>query len=155
MEMTAAGATGPEFLTSHCMHRNGSVRTGTAFGRPGLVSTESQSFQNPRPLLPPHVFNLRSPSLLTLRCIRALTGIRNNDVIRHLVALRGLSAVADNTLTIKQKSTLPVSKTRQDKSLFRSLSGDYLPPQTRHAVSPRRQREHRAFVKQCPRPGGS
>ena len=38
------------------------------------------------------------------------------------------SAVADNTLTIKQKSTLPVSKTRQDKSLFRSLSCAYLPP---------------------------
>ena len=36
--------------------------------------------------------------------------------------------MADNTLTIKQKSTLPVSKTRQDKSLFRSLSGAYLPP---------------------------
>ena len=38
------------------------------------------------------------------------------------------SAVADNTLTIKQKSILPVSKTRQDKSLFCSLSGAYLPP---------------------------
>ena len=37
-------------------------------------------------------------------------------------------AVADNTLTIKQKSTLPVSKTRQDKSLFCSLSDAYLPP---------------------------
>ena len=37
-------------------------------------------------------------------------------------------AVADNTLTIKQKSTLPVSKTRQGKSLFRSLSDIYLPP---------------------------
>ena len=37
-------------------------------------------------------------------------------------------AVADNTLTIKQKSTLPISKTRQDKSLFRSLLGTYLPP---------------------------
>ena len=36
--------------------------------------------------------------------------------------------VADNTLTIKQKSTLPVSKTRQDKSLFRLLSDTYLPP---------------------------
>ena len=50
MEMTAAGAAGPEFLTSHCTRRKGSVRTGTALGRPGLVSTESQSFQNPRPL---------------------------------------------------------------------------------------------------------
>ena len=37
-------------------------------------------------------------------------------------------AVADNTLIIKQKSTLPVSKTRQDKSLFCSLSDIYLPP---------------------------
>ena len=37
-------------------------------------------------------------------------------------------AVADNMLTIKQKSTLPVSKTRQDKSLFCSLSDAYLPP---------------------------
>ena len=38
------------------------------------------------------------------------------------------TVVADNTLTIKQKSTLPVSKTRQDKSLFCSLSDTYLPP---------------------------
>ena len=38
------------------------------------------------------------------------------------------SAVADNTLIIKQKSTLPVSKTRQDKSLFCSLSGTCPPP---------------------------
>ena len=36
--------------------------------------------------------------------------------------------MADNKLTIKQKSTLPVSKTRQDKSLFHSLSDTYLPP---------------------------
>ena len=43
-------------------------------------------------------------------------------------AVFGRSVVADNALTIKQKSTLPVSKTRQDKSLFRSLSGAYLPP---------------------------
>ena len=42
--------------------------------------------------------------------------------------VRAVSVVADNTLTIKQKSTLPVSKTRQGKSLFRSLSGAYLPP---------------------------
>ena len=38
--------------------------------------------------------------------------------------------MADNALTIKQKGTLPVSKTRQDKSLFCSLSGVYLPPLT-------------------------
>ena len=37
-------------------------------------------------------------------------------------------AVADNTLIIKQKSILPVSKTRQDKSLFRLLSDTYPPP---------------------------
>ena len=37
-------------------------------------------------------------------------------------------AVAYNTLIIKQKSALPVSETRQDKSSFRSLSGAYLPP---------------------------
>ena len=40
----------------------------------------------------------------------------------------GTRAVADNTLTIKQKSILHVGKTRQDKSLFRSLSDTYLPP---------------------------
>ena len=44
-------------------------------------------------------------------------------------------AVADNTLTIKQKSTLPVGKTRQDKSLFRSLSDTYLPPPNDRIVS--------------------
>ena len=43
--------------------------------------------------------------------------------------------MADNTLTIKQKSTLPVSRTRQDKSLFRSLSGAYPPPVDRKCVS--------------------
>ena len=42
--------------------------------------------------------------------------------------MRREAAVADNTLTIKQKSTLPVGKTRQDKSLFRSLLDTYLPP---------------------------
>ena len=47
----------------------------------------------------------------------------------------GPSVVADNTLIIKQKSTLPVSRTRQDKSLFRSLSGAYLPPVERTSVS--------------------
>ena len=43
-------------------------------------------------------------------------------------AIAAPPAVADITLTIKQKSTLPVSKTRQDKSLFCSLPGTYLPP---------------------------
>ena len=37
-------------------------------------------------------------------------------------------AVVDNTLIIKQKSILSVSKTRQDKSLFCSLSGAYPSP---------------------------
>ena len=40
----------------------------------------------------------------------------------------GRSAVADNTLTIKQKSILPVNKTRQGNSLFCSLSGTCPPP---------------------------
>ena len=48
MEMTTAGATGPEFLTLHA--HKWAMRTGTALERPGLVSTESQSFQNQRPL---------------------------------------------------------------------------------------------------------
>ncbi len=48
--------------------------------------------------------------------------------VRAVRDVRSVSAVADNILIIKQKSTLPVSKTRQDKSLFRSLSDTYLPP---------------------------
>ena len=40
----------------------------------------------------------------------------------------GTRAVADNMLIIKQRSILHVGKTRQDKSLFRSLSDTYLPP---------------------------
>ena len=55
--------------------------------------------------------------------------------------------MADNTLIIKQKSTLPVSKTRQDKSLFRSLSDTYLPPANPTRCASHRQREHRAFVR--------
>ena len=54
-----------------------------------------------------------------------LTFLGSRDCFGHTFCR---SAVADNTLTIKQKSTLPVSKTRQDKSLFRSLSGAYPPP---------------------------
>ena len=46
----------------------------------------------------------------------------------HSSSLRLPPAVSDNTLIVKQKSTLSVSKTRQDKSLFYSLSGAYLPP---------------------------
>ena len=49
----------------------------------------------------------------TVRAARFGTG---GSVVR---AVRSVSAVADSTLIIKQKSTLPVSKTRQDKSLFR------------------------------------
>ena len=54
--------------------------------------------------------------------------------------------VADNTLTIKQKSTLPVSKTRQDKSLFCSLSDIYLPPPNGHGA-PMSGREYLPFVR--------
>mgnify|MGYP004556571931 CR=1 FL=1 len=66
------------------------------------------------------------------------------ETVRHI---RPYTAVADNTLTIKQKSTLPVSKTRQDKSLFHSLSDTYLPPANPTVCAPRWQREHRAFVR--------
>ena len=45
-------------------------------------------------------------------------------------------AVADNTLTIKQKSALPVGETRQDKSSFRSLSDTYLPPPMAPLMAP-------------------
>ena len=57
------------------------------------------------------------------------TEIRISRLGRHFSGreIRPIRAAADNTLTIKQKSTLPVSKTRQDKSLFRSLSDTYLP----------------------------
>ena len=41
-----------DFQKPACAER-GLVRTGIALGRPGLVSTESQSFQNQRPSLPP------------------------------------------------------------------------------------------------------
>ena len=50
--------------------------------------------------------------------------------------MEGRSAVADNTLTIKQKSTLPVGKTRQDKSSFLSLSDTYLPPPMAPPMAP-------------------
>ena len=125
MEMTAAGVTGPEFLTSHCMHRNGSVRTGTAFGRPDLVSTESQSFQNQCPL--PSAPCFQSPQPIPSDSPMYTRAHRHTQQRCH-PASRGLSAVAGKALTIKQKSTLPVSKTRQDKSLFCSLPGAYLPP---------------------------
>ena len=64
------------------------------------------------------------------RCLRRASPLLR--CLRHLAAapprLAAPPAVADNTLTIKQKSILPVSKTRQDKSLFCSLPGTYLPP---------------------------
>ena len=86
------------------------------------------------------------PNLRQLTFCRLLNGsaccFRQARYYRHFTCRRRLPlaarltflgsrlfrAVAYNTLTIKQKSTLPVSKTRQDKSLFRSLSGAYLPP---------------------------
>ena len=46
----------------------------------------------------------------------------------HSSSQWGPFVVADNTLIIKQKSTLPVSKTRQDKSLFCSLPDTSPPP---------------------------
>ena len=164
MEMTAAGATGPEFLTSHCMRRKGSVRTGTAFGRPGLISTESQSFQNQCPL--PSAPCFQSPQPIPSDSPMYTRAHRHTQQRCH-PASRGLPAVAGKALTIKQKSTLPVSKTRQDKSLFRSLSDTCPPPleQTRCVVligrgsigllsnNARRQlmsigaSEHRAFVR--------
>ena len=75
-----------DFLKPACAER-GLVRTGIALGRPGLVSTESQSFQNQRPLSSaPPTFSISAahtiPSLLLLhRCIRALTGVRYNEAI--------------------------------------------------------------------------
>ena len=71
------------------------------------------------PILPP----LHMPAEITTR--------GKVDISRVAILfghIRAVSATADNTLTIKQKSTLPVSKTRQDKSLFHSLSDTYLPP---------------------------
>ena len=132
MGMTAAGVTGPEFLTSHCMRRKGSVRTGTAFGRPGLVSTESKSFQNQRPL--PSAPCFQSPQPIPSDS-PMYTRARRHPQQRCHPESRGPSAVADNTLTDKQKSTLPVSKTRQNKSLFHSLSDTYPPPRPEQAVS--------------------
>ena len=54
-------------------------------------------------------------------------GLRAAVAARAGAAEAELRAVADNTLIIKQKSTLPVSKTRQGQSLFRLLSDTYLP----------------------------
>ena len=80
------------------------------------------------------------------RKIRIFAGTGGMDLFRTTHS--GRSAVADNTLTIKQKSTLPVGENRQDKPLFRSLSGAYLPPQTSCAVSS--AEGALGFVKQCP-----
>ena len=80
-----------DFLKPACAER-GLVRTRIALGRPGLVSTESQSFQNQRPLSsapstfqspPPipslHFHSIPFHSLLHHRCVRALTGVRYNE----------------------------------------------------------------------------
>ena len=74
----------------------------------------------------------------TVRCRKWPCGVREarlsiggcarqwqQEQVRRNSAVR---TVADDMLTIKQKSTLPVSKTRQDKSLFFSLPGTYPPP---------------------------
>ena len=75
------------------------------------------------------------PSLHMPAEITARSKVDISRVARLFDTFRPYTAVADNTLIIKQKSTLPVSKTRQDKSLFRSLSGAYLPPVERTSVS--------------------
>ena len=67
------------------------------------------------------------PSLHMPAEITARSKVDISRVARLFRAQFCRSAVADNTLTIKQKSTLPVSKTRQDKSLFCPLSGTCLP----------------------------
>ena len=118
MEMTAAGATGPEFLTSHCMHRNGFVRTGTAFGRPGLVSTESQSFQNQRPL--PSAPCFQSPQPIPSDSPMYTRAHRHPQQRCHPES-RGRSAVAGKALTDKQMTVLPVRISGQVKPLIYSV----------------------------------
>ena len=76
------------------------------------------------PILPP----LHMPAEITIS--RLGRHFSSRETVR---AVFGRSVVADKYLTIKQKSTLPVGKTRQDKSLFCSLPGTYPPPQTRPA----------------------
>ena len=84
---------------------------------------------------------VRTRGVFTHRHVAAEITTRGKVDISRVARLLGpsgrsrhTSVVADNTLTIKQKSTLPVGKTRQDKSLFRSLSDTYPPPQTRQFV---------------------
>ena len=81
---------------------------------------------------------VRTRGVFTHRHVAAEITTRGKVDISRVARLFGhnfcRSAVADNKLTIKQKSTLPVGKTRQDKSLFCSLSDTYLPPQTRPAM---------------------
>ena len=67
--------------------------------------------------------------------ITARSKVDISRVARLFGHIRAISVVADNTLTIKQKSTLPVSKTRQDKSLFCSLPDTYPPPRP-HGLPP-------------------
>mgnify|MGYP007049952407 CR=1 FL=1 len=147
MEMTAAGAAGPEFLTLHA--HTWAVRTGTALERPGLVSTESQSFQNQRPLPSTPCFQSPQPipsdsPMYTRahrhpqqRCHPGISGPFGGG-------RQGADRQEDDGFTCPHIGT---GKT------FNSLCTKVLSTTTR--VSSCRQREHRAFVKQCPRPGGS
>ena len=66
-------------------------------------------------------------------------------------------AVADNIVVQSELKVLPVPIFGQVKPSSACLSAPCLPPLLSHVfgLCPRRQREHRAFVKQCPRPGGS
>lgn len=125
MEMTAAGAAGPKFLTSHCMRRKGSVRTGTALGRPGLVSTESKSFQNQRPL--PSAPCFQSPQPIPSDSPMYTRAHRHPQQRCH-PASRGPSAVAGKALTDKQMTVLPVRISGQVKPLIRSAPRCYPPP---------------------------
>ena len=78
---------------------------------------------------------VRTRGVFTHRHVAAEITTRGKVDISRVARLLGpsgrsrhTSVVADNTLTIKQKSTLLVGKTRQDKSLFRSLPDTYPPP---------------------------
>ena len=62
------------------------------------------------------------------------------------------AAVADNIVVQSELKVLPVPPGRQVKPSYACLSAPCLPPLLSHVfgLCPRRQREHRAFVKQCP-----
>ena len=86
--------------------------------------------QSPAGLAEPARFGSFGP-FGVVRVVRGRSG--RSGPFGHIAAP---PAVADNTLTIKQKSTLPVGKTRQDESSFRSLSDTYLPPAMRRDCPP-------------------